>query len=53
MDRKKVVLKCLCGRVVTGVDRSHAKANLATHEKASNFHRDVMAAVKRLRGKRL
>ncbi len=37
---------------MTGVDKSHANANLATHMKASNFHSDVMAAVKRLRGKK-
>lgn len=53
MERKKIRQRCLCGRDVFGFTPNHVKANMSIHEKNSRFHRDVLAAVKRLRGKRL
>ncbi len=53
LNGKKISLKCLCGKDVIGFTRKHAEANLAIHQRTSGFHKDVLAAVKRLRGKRL
>ena len=53
MERKKIRLKCLCGKDVIGFTKKHVEANLAIHEKTSAFHRAVLSEVRRLRGKRI
>lgn len=42
MAKKKIIIKCECGKDVAGFSEKHVKMNLYIHKEASIRHKEIM-----------
>ena len=46
VSKKKVILKCECGKNIIGFSQKHAEINMQIHIKTSIRHQDIMKLLK-------